>query len=555
MNMQRCSMISGTIISIFYFGMTVTLASAESPDKRITDCDTYAASEVDPQHIAAGVAYDRIDAVVAISACEDAVRKHPNNARLIFQLGRSYDKGNNLGVALSQYRRAADLGHAVAKFNIGNMYASGRGVPKDNAKAGEWYRLAALQGLHIAQKQIGATYYLGEGATQSYTEALKWYQKAADGGDAEAQNNVGSMYESGRGVEQNFAEAAKWYRKAADQGQAVAQHNLGVLYSNGKGVPQNDAEALKWYRKAADQGNVKGQVSLGFMYYTGKGVAQDYGEAAKWFRDGADLGDLVAQKNLGGMYYKGEGTPQNYSEAMKWLRKAADQGDAYSQNTVGAMYEAGNGVPENPAEALRWYRKAAEQGEPLAQSNLAILNVRFPQLLPERANQSTPKVSFESEKPFVMPESEKLLIAAVQKARAAYAAGANEMAQGAARPARAKAVCGGIKNLQVNDWIGEVQTLSSNSDGLGVLSIQIAEGIVIKTWNNAISDTSAKTLLDPESPVFKKAVLLKKGQRVKFAGQFIRDETDCFREGSLTLKGSIAKPEYIFRFSDVVGVE
>jgi hypothetical protein len=155
----------------------------------------------------------------------------------------------------------------------------------------------------------------------------------------------------------------------------------------------------------------------------------------------------------------------------------------------------------------------------------------------------------------VLPETEKLLIAAVEKARAAYSAGANEMAQGAARPARAKEICAAIKTTQVNGWVGEVETLSSNSDGLGVLAIRIAQGVLVKTWNNAISDTSNKTLIDPESSVFRKAVVLKKGQRIKFAGQFIRDETDCFREGSLSLKGSLTQPEYIFRFADIVVIE
>ena len=169
--------------------------------------------------------------------------------------------------------------------------------------------------------------------------------------------------------------------------------------------------------------------------------------------------------------------------------------------------------------------------------------------------QCEPKQVEASIPPAVLPEPERLLIAAVEKACGAYIAGATEMAQEAARPARAKAICAAIKTPQVSGWVGEVETLSSNSDGLGVLAIRIAKGVLVKTWNNAISDTSNKTLIDPESAVFKKAVILKKGQLVKFAGQFIRDDTDCFREGSLSLKGSLTQPEYIFRFADIVAIE
>jgi hypothetical protein len=88
-----------------------------------------------------------------------------------------------------------------------------------------------------------------------------------------------------------------------------------------------------------------------------------------------------------------------------------------------------------------------------------------------------------------------------------------------------------------------------------VLSIRIAKGISAKTWNNAISDFETKTLIDPESAVFKEAIALKKGQKVTFDGQFFRGWTDCIQEGSLTLKGSLTQPEFIFRFSNIAAVD
>ena len=113
---------------------------------------------------------------------------------------------------------AADQGHAYAQYNLGWMYANGRGVPEDDAEAVRWYRLAADQGLAIAQLHLGL------------------------------------MYASGRGVVEDDAEAVRWYRLAADQGLAYAQYNLGLKYANGRGVPEDDAEAVRWYRLAADQG-------------------------------------------------------------------------------------------------------------------------------------------------------------------------------------------------------------------------------------------------------------------------------------------------------------
>lgn len=145
-------------------------------------------------------------------------------------------------------------------------------------------------------------------------------------------------------------------------------------------------------------------------------------------------------------------------------------------------------------------------------------------------------------------------IAAIDAARATYKAGANEMARGAARPQRAKMICNGSSSERVQNWIGKVATLSSNGDGKGVLSIMIGNNVHLKTWNNIVSDAGARTLIEPGSILFQRASSLSVGQVIIFSGSFISDQTDCFREASLTLEGSIREPEYIFRFSDVAPV-
>jgi hypothetical protein len=84
-----------------------------------------------------------------------------------------------------------------------------------------------------------------------------------------------------------------------------------------------------------------------------------------------------------------------------------------------------------------------------------------------------------------------------------------------------------------------------------VLAIEIGKDIVIKTWNNAVSDAGDKTLIDPASPLFSKASSLAEGKQVVFSGTFRPSSTDCVKEGSLTMNGSLMEPEFIFRFSDV----
>ena len=195
-------------------------------DAPVTDCDTYAAVLSDPERKVGGIAYEKLNPELAIPACESAVRQYPVSSRLIFQLGRAYNKNNDFSSALTQYRKAADQGYALAQNNLGVLYRDGRGV------------------------------------AQNYAEAAKWFRKAADQGNAQAQTNLGAMYGTGRGVAKDYAQAVAWYRKAADQGNALGQYNLGAMYANGEGVAQNYAEAAKWYRKAADQGNAEAKNNL-----------------------------------------------------------------------------------------------------------------------------------------------------------------------------------------------------------------------------------------------------------------------------------------------------
>src|SRR3989344_4931560 len=105
-----------------------------------------------------------------------------------FEKGMYFHNQGNYPDAILWLGKAAEKGNANAQYNLGGMYANGRGVARDDA------------------------------------EAVKWYRKAAEHGYAQGQNNLGAMYANGRGVARDDAEAVKWYRKAAEQGLALAQN-------------------------------------------------------------------------------------------------------------------------------------------------------------------------------------------------------------------------------------------------------------------------------------------------------------------------------------------
>jgi len=137
----------------------------------------------------------------------------------------------------------------------------------------------------------------------------------------------------------------------------------------------------------------------------------------------------------------------------------------------------------------------------------------------------------------------------VEKYATAYSGAANEMAAGMQRPKRAEEICSVLGGRQVWDWTGFITEVSSNGDGYGVLTIETGKGTTIGTWNNAFSDDGYKTLLKPEDPVLEVAATLQPGQAVMFSGTFFRSKTDCIKESSLTLRGSMLQPDFIFKFS------
>ncbi len=197
-------------------------------------------------------------------------------------------------------KSAAELLKEAKKFNeLGKDYYFGKyGKPKDFKKAVTNFRKAAEQGHAEAQFNLAIMYKNGEGVEQSYTEVVKWYRKAAEQGYAEAQNNLAIMYNNGDGVEQSYTEAVKWYRKAVEQGHVTAQFNLAIMYYDGEGVEQSYTEAVKWFRKAAKQGFANAQNSLAGMYYDGKGVVKSQKEAIKWWRKSAAQGYVRAINKL-----------------------------------------------------------------------------------------------------------------------------------------------------------------------------------------------------------------------------------------------------------------
>jgi TPR repeat protein len=298
---------------------------------------------------------------------------------------------------LRDLRHAAERGDPIAQGDLGQCYATGNGVPVDNAKALVWYlrasrggdlvatRLVALtqvrlkrrltpeqdaQGFAVAKARatagdpfdlgmFGQLHATGAGVALDYEAAVAWFQRAAARGDDNAKAWLGALFATGRGVPQDDALAVRWYREAAENGHAIAQCDLGRLIEAGRGTERDDAEAARWYRLAsAKRPDAKRHLAL--LLEEGRGEPRQIAESVRFIKDSAEEGDEWSRLRMGEMHEIGYNLAQIPETAVSWYMKAAEGGISEAQMALGRMADAGKGMARDPVVALEWYRRAAE---------------------------------------------------------------------------------------------------------------------------------------------------------------------------------------------------
>lgn len=105
--------------------------------------------------------------------------------------------------------------------------------------------------------------------------------------------------------------------------------------------------------------------------------------------------------------------------------------------------------------------------------------------------------------------------------------------------------------LSVDNWSGTIVSLGTNTEGKGIVSIRVSPNVVLKTWNNAISDLFHNTLIEKNSSTYDALLNLVAGDRVIFSGSFFPSDEDGVYETSLTIRGAMQEPEFLFRFDEV----
>jgi len=117
--------------------------------------------------------------------------------------------------ARRQWFPQAEKGDAKAQYNLGVIFANGKGVPKNDGEAVKWYREAAEQGHAGGQFGLGSAYFLGRGVPENYLHAYMWLALAKAQGHEKAAKGLDVVKAKMTGAEISKARdsASLWWRE------------------------------------------------------------------------------------------------------------------------------------------------------------------------------------------------------------------------------------------------------------------------------------------------------------------------------------------------------
>ncbi|NTA82607.1 zinc ribbon domain-containing protein [Agrobacterium tumefaciens] len=151
-----------------------------------------------------------------------------------------------------------------------------------------------------------------------------------------------------------------------------------------------------------------------------------------------------------------------------------------------------------------------------------------------------------------LPEQQTNFIAAINDYKTRFESAGNELQRSVLRDERRIAILKAVGGqLHAEGWLGTLRKLETNGDGNAVVVVRVAPNIDLATWNNAMSDVLHSTLIEKGTPLYAALVNMSAGDKVKVSGDFIRAEADGLFEQSITIRGAMTAPEFLFKFTDI----
>jgi hypothetical protein len=144
-----------------------------------------------------------------------------------------------------------------------------------------------------------------------------------------------------------------------------------------------------------------------------------------------------------------------------------------------------------------------------------------------------------------MPQRERELIDILTSARKAYQTSHSPSPAKDARMDMQIRVISFMRQSQLaTDWVGTVKSRGITPDGNAWISIEIADGITISTWQNEREDADSATMFRPHAKLFAAAQSAKIASPIIFSGTILKSVLANDDE-------MVMHPQFIARFSSL----
>jgi TPR repeat protein len=127
----------------------------------------------------------------------------------------AYQRGLYLTALLRATKQVEQRSDPKSMTLLGELYAEGLGVPRNDQKAAEWYKLAADRGDREAMFALAMFRIGGRGGVKDRDEAARLLASAAKLGHAAAAYDLALLYLEGQLFPRDFTRAAELFRVAA----------------------------------------------------------------------------------------------------------------------------------------------------------------------------------------------------------------------------------------------------------------------------------------------------------------------------------------------------
>jgi uncharacterized protein len=249
-----------TVLATTIAALVASPSPARAQSADLVLCDRLAADPADPDKpadIKGTPAVAPADVATAIKFCRTAGN---SSRRALYELGRAYAANQQMPEAMAAWRKAVDKGSTSAMVELGVLYGTGAGVPRDEDQARKLFERAAQAGNPRGISNLAALSGAG-GAPSDPARARELLGKAAET-NPEAQYQLGLMLANGTGGAQDDNGARSLFEKAAAQNHPAALEEMGEFSEQGRGGPKDKDAAKAYYERASALGDENAKKAL-----------------------------------------------------------------------------------------------------------------------------------------------------------------------------------------------------------------------------------------------------------------------------------------------------